>query len=279
MREIPSSSWPRASRATEWSRRSVPRRLPITPSARTAIFAPADPPSIIVANATGSSEALAPATAPRGPTASSSCSWTKTRTVPPHIRPTSAASSSDTPYVTSRGSPPSRIRCASSTSAPSTHPPVTDPSMLVRSSTSIWAPGSSGADPMRSTRVALTTRRPSRSQSAAMLSVLGGVVTKLLHRQNRPRVSTRGGPHVGEAQRAAGGTTPDEEEGREKGEWGATADEGVVPPDLGGSDAPREMLPDDPELDSEVLGQTTGSDEPATEGGIDLGAGDESDAN
>ena len=75
-----------------------------------------------------------------------------------------------------------------------------------------------------------------------------------------------------------GGTTPDEEEGREKGEWGATADEGVVPPDLGGSDAPREMLPEEPELDSEVLGQTTGSDEPATEGGIDLGAGDESDA-
>ena len=56
-----------------------------------------------------------------------------------------------------------------------------------------------------------------------------------------------------------GGTTPDEAE-------------------LGGSDAPREMLAEDPELGSSVLGQTTGSDEPATDGGIDLSAGDHADA-
>ena len=71
-----------------------------------------------------------------------------------------------------------------------------------------------------------------------------------------------------------GGTTPDEAESREKGEWAATADEGVVPAELGGSDAPREMLADDPELESAVLGRTTGSEEPATEGGVDLSAGD-----
>ena len=75
-----------------------------------------------------------------------------------------------------------------------------------------------------------------------------------------------------------GGTTPDESEAREKGEWGATAADGVVPPELGGSDAPREMLDEDPELGSEVLGRTTGSDEPATEEGVDLSAGDDSDA-
>jgi hypothetical protein len=75
-----------------------------------------------------------------------------------------------------------------------------------------------------------------------------------------------------------GGTTPDEAEAREKGEWAGQAAEGVVPADLGGSDAPREMLDEDPELDSSVLGRTTGSDEPATEGGIDLGAGDSADA-
>ena len=75
-----------------------------------------------------------------------------------------------------------------------------------------------------------------------------------------------------------GGTTPDEKEAREKGEWGGTAGEGVVPAELGGSDAPREMLAEDPELDSSVLGRTTGSDEPATEEGIDPGAGDEADA-
>jgi hypothetical protein len=75
-----------------------------------------------------------------------------------------------------------------------------------------------------------------------------------------------------------GGTTPDEAEAREKGQWAGTVGEGVVPADLGGSDAPREMLAEDPQLGSSVLGQTTGSDEPATEEGIDLSAGDHADA-
>ena len=38
------------------------------------------------------------------------------------------------------------------------------------------------------------------------------------------------------------------------------------------------MLDEDPELDSSVLGRTTGSDEPATEDGVDLSAGDNADA-
>lgn len=75
-----------------------------------------------------------------------------------------------------------------------------------------------------------------------------------------------------------GGRTPDQTESREKGEWAGKAEEGVVPADLGGSDAPREMLDEDPELDSTVLGETTDSDEPATEGGVDLSAGDDADA-
>ena len=75
-----------------------------------------------------------------------------------------------------------------------------------------------------------------------------------------------------------GGTTPDAAEAREKGEWAGTAADGVVPRELGGSDAPREMLADDPELGSAVLGRTTGSDEPATEDGVDLAAGDQADA-
>ena len=75
-----------------------------------------------------------------------------------------------------------------------------------------------------------------------------------------------------------GGTTPDEAEAREKGEWAGTASDGIVPAELGGSDAPREMLADDPELESPVLGRTTGSDEPATEGGVNLSGGDEADA-
>ena len=75
-----------------------------------------------------------------------------------------------------------------------------------------------------------------------------------------------------------GGTTPDETEIREKGEWAAAASEGVVPAELGGSDAPGEMLAEDRELGSSVLGESTGSDEPATERGVDPDAGDEADA-
>jgi hypothetical protein len=75
-----------------------------------------------------------------------------------------------------------------------------------------------------------------------------------------------------------GGTTPDDAEARAKGPWAGQASEGVVPAELGGSDAPREMLDEDPELESSVLGRTTGSDEPATEHGVDLSAGDEADA-
>jgi hypothetical protein len=75
-----------------------------------------------------------------------------------------------------------------------------------------------------------------------------------------------------------GGTTPGEAEVSEKGPWAETATEGIVPAELGGSDAPREMLADDPELGSASLGKTTGSDTPATESGIDPDAGDEADA-
>lgn len=84
------------------------------------------------------------------------------------------------------------------------------------------------------------------------------------------------GPQKPSEQR--GGTTPDEAEARQKGEWAGTSGEGIVPAEEGGSDAPREMLEEDPELESSVLGRTTGSDEPATESGIDPSGGDQADA-
>jgi hypothetical protein len=59
----------------------------------------------------------------------------------------------------------------------------------------------------------------------------------------------------------------DKDKGNDKGEWAETADEGVVPDDLGGD-----------EDDSAVLGRTTGSEEPATEAGVDPAGGDEADA-
>jgi hypothetical protein len=75
-----------------------------------------------------------------------------------------------------------------------------------------------------------------------------------------------------------GGTKPDDQEAREKGEWAATSQDGIVPAEDGGSDAPREMLAEDPELKSAALGRTAESDEPATDGGIDRSAGDNADA-
>ena len=75
-----------------------------------------------------------------------------------------------------------------------------------------------------------------------------------------------------------GGTTPGDAEARAKGEWAGTAQDGVVPAELGGSDAPAEMLEDAPGMDDAALGRTTGSNEPATDGGIDRTAGDRADA-
>jgi hypothetical protein len=54
---------------------------------------------------------------------------------------------------------------------------------------------------------------------------------------------------------------------RKKGEWAETAEEGIVPDELGdGDDA------------APVVGRTARSDEPATDEGVDLSAGDNADA-
>lgn len=75
-----------------------------------------------------------------------------------------------------------------------------------------------------------------------------------------------------------GGGTPTDGEAKAKGDWAATAQEGVVPAGDGGSDAPSELLAEDPELGKSVLGTTTGSDEPATRDGVDRTGGDRADA-
>ncbi len=64
----------------------------------------------------------------------------------------------------------------------------------------------------------------------------------------------------------------------DKGKWARTAEEGIVPAEDGGTNAPEEMLDEDPELGSEVTGRTAADDEPATEGGVDLEGGDDADA-
>lgn len=75
-----------------------------------------------------------------------------------------------------------------------------------------------------------------------------------------------------------GGTSPGEDEAREKGPWAGTSGDGIVPAELGGSDAPAEMLEDAPGVKDDALGRTTGSSTPATDGGIDPAAGDRADA-
>jgi hypothetical protein len=67
---------------------------------------------------------------------------------------------------------------------------------------------------------------------------------------------------------------PGDKEAHEKGEWASTAQEGIVPAGQGGSDAPPELQPEDPELGSEVTGRSAPSE--ASE--IDLEAGDQADA-
>ncbi len=78
----------------------------------------------------------------------------------------------------------------------------------------------------------------------------------------------------GDAQQANIG----EDEAREKGPWAAKAAEGIVPDSLGESDAPGAPRAGDADLDSSVLGITTGSDEPATTDGVDPSGGDNADA-
>jgi len=75
-----------------------------------------------------------------------------------------------------------------------------------------------------------------------------------------------------------GGAPTGDQEAREKGAWAGHAREGVVPPDLGGSDAPPEQLAEDSDLDDAVLGGPAGSEAPATDSGIDRQAGDRADA-
>ena len=87
-----------------------------------------------------------------------------------------------------------------------------------------------------------------------------------------------GGRNPARPSEQRGGTAPGEQEAREKGPWAARAGEGVVPAELGGSDAPAELLPEDPELGGAVLGGPVRSQQPATDAGIDPRGGERADA-
>jgi hypothetical protein len=77
-----------------------------------------------------------------------------------------------------------------------------------------------------------------------------------------------------------GGAVPTGSEFDEKGDAAVIATEGIVPAGLGGSDAPDELHSQpDPELGSQVLGgYASDPNVTATDGGVDLSAGDNADA-
>jgi hypothetical protein len=76
-----------------------------------------------------------------------------------------------------------------------------------------------------------------------------------------------------------GGAVPSGEEFAAKGDAAVMAREGIVPAGLGGSDAPEELLSEDPELKSGVSGGfASDPDVTATDGGVDISGGDNADA-
>lgn len=75
-----------------------------------------------------------------------------------------------------------------------------------------------------------------------------------------------------------GGTPPSEAEASAKGPWAAKAAEGIVPTELGGADAPPRAEEGASELGDAVTGVSTGSEEPATDTGIDHHGGEHADA-
>jgi hypothetical protein len=76
-----------------------------------------------------------------------------------------------------------------------------------------------------------------------------------------------------------GGAVPSGEEYDAKGDAAVVAREGIVPAELGGSDASGDLLPEDPELKTDVTGGfASDPDVTATDGGVDLSGGDNADA-
>src|SRR5262252_353770 len=102
---------------------------------------------------------------------------TNTWTLPPQARPTSQACSSVTPKSSSRGLPSLIASSASFTTAPSMHPPDTEPTMAPVSSTPSWLPTGRGEDPQVVITVAMATPLPedfhlltcSRTSSASLM--------------------------------------------------------------------------------------------------------------
>src|SRR6185312_16657306 len=95
---------------------------------------------------------------------------TNTFSLPPQARPTSHARSSVTPKSSSWGAPVCIVCWATSATAPSMQPPLTEPAMRPLAVTAIWLPGGRGELPQVSVTVASATVSPSASHCRAVLS-------------------------------------------------------------------------------------------------------------
>src|SRR5437016_2762960 len=96
---------------------------------------------------------------------------TKTRMVPPQDSPTFQAVSSATPNSSILGWPEAITSNASVTTAPSTHPPETDPKNVPSSLMTRLEPAGRGAEPQVSTTVARATPWPAFCQSSAAFRI------------------------------------------------------------------------------------------------------------
>jgi cytoskeletal protein RodZ len=86
---------------------------------------------------------------------------------PPQASPTAKASSSETPNSSIWGVPVPTASIASTTTAPSTQPPETEPAISPSPEIASWLPTGRGAEPQVSTTVASTAPLPARCQASA----------------------------------------------------------------------------------------------------------------
>src|SRR4051794_28777302 len=113
-----------------------------------------------VASATGRPASMSSAISPSSGNVSRFTFSTYTSRIPPQVSPTANASSSETPYLSSTGTPESTTDSARSYTAPSTQPPDTEPTAVPDGPTSIEAPAGRGADWKVATTVPTPTVSP-----------------------------------------------------------------------------------------------------------------------
>ncbi|CAB4702371.1 unannotated protein [freshwater metagenome] len=136
-------------------------KVPKTKSRPMAICDPTrDPPATIVTTAIGTCASILSIIVGNSGHDAVEMDSVKTSRIPPHVSPTANASSSLTPYTSTEGATPLRASCPRSKAAPSTHPPLIDPTTSSLEVTKREAPGRRGAERQVRTTVASATALP-----------------------------------------------------------------------------------------------------------------------